>query len=498
MSIHAQLSPEAQAQLDANKRNSTITSIVIAFLSLVLIALLLAFLFSKTYPVDLRVMVTYKQASITDDPITTKKLSTSSRHKPSAPAPSSKKYIAAKMTADVAIPMPDVDSPLPSLASGAGEQDDFGDGWFDGRDNGSGSSFSPIPSSMRKRCSPEDRMDRLAETGGTPQCEDSVLKALRWMKSTQAADGSWGQNDKAAMTGLGLLAYLGHCETPISEEFGDSCLRAMTFLINLGMKDGKLSQNVADKHWCYEHAIATYALAESVTFCHQLNVTVPNLDAVTLKAGQFIIDNQHPSGGWAYSYEESDGAHVDVSITGWHIQALKAMKHTGLDYRNLTRCAKKSLHYLADKQSPDGGFGYTNQGLHGGLDYHTLTGVGVLCNQIWGNDAGNAVRQGAKYIAQKSKLSWGSEFADLYGHYYEAQAMMNRGGDAWKNYNAMMRDEVLANQNPDGTWKSPDGKLRAVGAQFQGDNAQSVFYRTALCTLMMEVYYRFLPSTGSH
>lgn len=32
---------------------------------------------------------------------------------------------------------------------------------------------------------------------------------------------------------------------------------------------------------------------------------------------------------------------------------------------------------------------------------------------------------------------------DLYAHYYEAQAMMNRGGEEWKHYNGMMRDEVL-------------------------------------------------------
>jgi hypothetical protein len=395
----------------------------------------------------------------------------------------------------VAIPVPEVDVPQPSTDFGNG--DDFGDGWGTGGDGGGGGGgFGAIPATMRKRCSKEDRLQRLAETGGMPQCEDAVVKALRWMKSTQAADGSWGEGNKAAMTGLGLLAYLGHCETPISEEFGDSCLKAMTFLINLGMKDGKLSTKVSDKHWPYEHSIATYALAESATFCKQLSINVPNLNEVTQKAGQFLIDNQHKSGGWDYSYDESGPRGGDVSIAGWHIQALKAMKHTGIDFKNLSRCSSKALNYLSDKQSPEGGFGYSGPGLHGGLDYHTLTGVGVLCYQMWGKENQSAVRKGAKYIAKNSKLKWGTEFADLYGHYYEAQAMMNRGGQEWKDYNAMMRDEVLKNQNPDGTWKSPDGKLRAVGASFQGGGAESVFYRTALCTLMMEVYYRFLPGTG--
>jgi hypothetical protein len=129
--------------------------------------------------------------------------------------------IAAQTTSNVAIPVPEVDVPQPSTDFGNG--DDFGDGWGTGGDGGGGGGgFGAIPATMRKRCSKEDRLQRLAETGGMPQCEDAVVKALRWMKSTQAADGSWGEGNKAAMTGLGLLAYLGHCETPISEEFGDS------------------------------------------------------------------------------------------------------------------------------------------------------------------------------------------------------------------------------------------------------------------------------------
>jgi hypothetical protein len=43
------------------------------------------------------------------------------------------------------------------------------------------------------------------------------------------------------MTGLALLAYLGHCETPLSEKYGDTVLRGLTYLINIGMSNnGKL------------------------------------------------------------------------------------------------------------------------------------------------------------------------------------------------------------------------------------------------------------------
>jgi hypothetical protein len=59
----------------------------------------------------------------------------------------------------------------------------------------------------------------------------------------------------------------------------------------------------------------------------------------------------------------------------------------------------------------------------------------------------------------------------------------------------MFRDQLLNNQNADGSWKSPGGgaKLNAVAASYQ-NNAH---YRNCLCILMLETYYRFLPGTGA-
>ena len=69
-------------------------------------------------------------------------------------------------------------------------------------------------------------MKRIAEKGGTPQCEEAVVKSLRWLKKQQNGNGSWGEGQcRASMTGISLLAYLAHCETPLSEEFGENVLK---------------------------------------------------------------------------------------------------------------------------------------------------------------------------------------------------------------------------------------------------------------------------------
>lgn len=373
---------------------------------------------------------------------------------------------------------------------------DGGAGGGLGMGGGAGKLFGLIPETMRKRCSKEDRLQRLAENGGTPACEEAVTKSLRWMKSMQNSDGSWGQTHKVAMTGLVLLSYFGHCETPASDEFGDSCMKGIVYLADIGMKnDGKLATKFTGNGWCYEHGIATYALGEAYTFCKELKIEIPGLAEVTEKAGQFIIDNQNKNGGWAYLFA-TDGGHTDVSVVGWQIQALKACSHTNIRYRGMQGAITKGLAYISKCQHEHGGYGYSGPSSH--ADYFTLTGVGMLCNQMWGKGGRAEVRKAAKYVLENTKFDYNTEFCDLYGHYYESQAMMNRGGDEWKKYNDLFRDQLLNNQLPDGQWKVPGGgkKPRAVAASYTAENVDGKIYRNVLCTLMLEVYYRFLNTGG--
>jgi hypothetical protein len=380
---------------------------------------------------------------------------------------------------------------LGGSGSGSGFGKGSGMGGGAGFGAGVGKLFGLIPETMRKRCSKEDRLARLKENGGTPACEDAVVKGLRWLKQNQKPDGSWGTQNEPAMTGLALLAYLGHCETPASEEFGESCMKGIVYLVNVGLKNkGRLSNNPTVQPWVYEHGIATYALGEAATFCKELKIDVPYLMEVTEKAGQFIIDNQNKNGGWAYMFATEKG-HTDSSVVGWQLQALKACSHTGIKYKGLDSSVKKGLEYLSELQNENGGFGYSTKNAPAGKkDYFSLTGVGVLCHQMWGKGNVSEARKGVKYIRENTKFNWSTEYSDLYGHYYESQAMMQAGGDDWKFYNELYRDQLLNNQNPDGSWKEP-----GFGGHGIAGNA---VYRNTLCILMLEVYYRFLNTGGGN
>lgn len=495
MSLHAQLSPEAQEAFAKQQRNSTVSSIIISILTCTLMFIGLLYWWLDPIEESNPQITTYQRENQEKETHEKPELRRSLQQKPSPPAAANSRSIAAQTKSSIVIPVTDIETPDPTADLGIG--DDFGLGSDDGP--GLGDNYTPIPVVYNKRCSKADRLDRLAKNGGTPQCEEAVIKSLRWLKATQNSDGSWTDNRKVSMTGFALLTYLGHCETPNSEEFGDSVTRAISFLVNVGMKQGgKLADDIKDKHWPYEHAIATYALAEATTFCNSLGIPFPKLKETTKAAGDWILEHQHTSGSWDYSYDMSGNRGGDTSIALWHIQALKACKHTKLWENNAFKsCIKKSLAYLKQKQGADGGVGYASPSPSGENGY-TMTGGAMLAFQMWEKSHDSTVRKGAKYIRKNAQLDYNTQHADLYRHYYHVQAMMNRGGEDWRSYNQLFRDQILGNQNADGSYKNVGGgaKVRAVAPSYQGTSAMATHYRTCLATLMLETYYRFLPATG--
>jgi hypothetical protein len=484
MSLHAQLSPEAEARLEAQKRNSVITSVVISLLTIALVILVLLFILLPSLAIKSPTIVTYQAGGPDEDTLDQKEINPQIQRKPSAPSSSMAKVIASTTPSPTAVPVPETEAE-PNLDFGSG--DDFGAGWGSGGDGGGGG-FGNIPAIMRKRCSKQDRMQRLLANGGNEKCEEAVLKSLRWMKETQSKEGSWGGGTKVAYTGLALLAFLGHCETPTSEEFGECVTKAILFLVNNCQKQkGRMGANLQDKHWSYSHAIATYAIAEAYTFCSQQSINLPGLKDSVQQSVQWIIDNQNKSGGWEYAYEEAGGRGGDMSITAWQMQALKAAKHTGLEFRNMRGCISKALKYCATCQAGSGGFGYAGPSPLG--KHATLTGAGALCFQQHKGAANSNARKGMRYIDKESKFDYKAGPCNLYEHYYSSQAAMNNGGKSWVQYNAMFRDQLLDNQNKDGSWPSP---------QEPGPGAKGApIYVTSLATLMLEVYYRFLPGTAA-
>ena len=136
MSAHAVLSPEAKAALARQKRQATISSLLISILAIVLVGLVLFYIAIKGLRIDQPDIVTYKAAAPKERELETKKINPSVQRKPSSPSSSMAKVIAANTTSPTAIPVPDEITPVQSLDFGDG--DDFGAGWGSGGGGGGG------------------------------------------------------------------------------------------------------------------------------------------------------------------------------------------------------------------------------------------------------------------------------------------------------------------------------------------------------------------------
>ena len=342
-----------------------------------------------------------------------------------------------------------------------------------------------ILSFMSKRYTREDRLKLIAQGGGKPEYDEQVISALSWMKKTQNIDGSWkAQGKPVGMTGLALLAYLGHGETPVSPDFGLAVENAIIYLIKVGEKNrGKLTTSTTNKTWCYEHAIATYALAEAYIACKAYNITIPNLKETVMAAGHFIMDNQHKSGGWDYGYDTDGTRGGDTSTTSWHLQALMACKISKLfDQETLELSAKNGIKYLEGAKNGRGTVGY---GTHGNnlARGPTMTPGAALCFQQWGKGNRSFTRNAIIWITTTYEFNYKTD-ANLYMHYHSSHAMINAGGKAWADYNTKTMPNLAAAQNEDGSWNLPGGASHGLSSKH---------YATCLSTLMLESYYRFIP-----
>ena len=132
---------------------------------------------------------------------------------------------------------------------------------------------------------------------------------------------------------------------------------------------------------------------------------------------------------------------------------------------------------------------YRHAGVEARDDYvritPTMTAEAWLCRQFLGAESsGPAGDEAAAYLLKHppSQATY-----NLYYYYYATLSMFQRGGTDWNRWNLLVRDDLVRRQivrgHSAGSWGPDDSLYGAYGGRI---------YCTALATLTLEVYYRYL------
>lgn len=299
---------------------------------------------------------------------------------------------------------------------------------------------------------------------------DAVIRGLRWLQQSQNKDGSWGAgtDDLDATTGIALLAFLGHGETPASPEFGKTVELGMKYLIASMMSTNSPVLNGQPP--AFGHAISTWALCEG--FCM---TRILALQPAVEKGLAVIQKGQKQSGLWDGNFSPDRG-NDDPDVSVLQVIALKS---------GIMEGSHEGLRETLSKAS-----GAMKTALEAKPDTGTLAGA-VFCLQLCGEGLSPACRTALNDLATMTPDWEIPVYNDpILKWYLATQAFFYNGGEHWKRWNRLILPQLLEHQvvSQDdqgkniGYWDSPSG----------GEHFGRV-YTTALSLLMLE-YRRILPT----
>lgn len=328
----------------------------------------------------------------------------------------------------------------------------------------------------------KDRLKAIETAGGEAASEETVLKSLRYLKNTQEPDGSWSRQ-RVGMTGLGLLTFLGQGRTAADDEFGETILAAIIHLTDTAEKyRGKLASDFKDSRWPYEHAIATYAMTEAYLLCCELNQeNIPSLEPALELCGQFLINSQGENGGWNHAYQASTPGHRDISLTSWHLLALRSLELTGFKFRNLDRAKRRAQAFLVKtlESTPRLAFSKTAAAAHALQFSHSEP---------------DASEKLIPKLVKSLKFDWDTADSDLYGNFFAAQALFHHDEESWASFQKLIIPSILKHQSKDGSFQPVNQgnpkAVREIFASYASDSPEDTHYRSCLATLILQTYYR--------
>jgi hypothetical protein len=348
---------------------------------------------------------------------------------------------------------------------------------------------------------------------GKPQIR-AVQAGLDWLAKHQDVDGDgkWDSDDymkhdpiadrcdgpgkalyDVGVSGLSLLAFLGAGYTDrgkLTDPYVKNVSKGLRFLMSVQDEEGCFGSR-SSKHFMYNHAIATLAMAEAFWMTRN-----PRYKRSAQEALDFIARARNPYLAWRY---EPRGGENDMSVTGWMVMALKSGKYAGLLIDpDAFEGARRFVDKMTDPEfgvvgydSP-GGAAARPEGLQNRFPAErtaSMTAVGILTRMFLGEPPDSAMVKKGATVCLALPPEWNPDDGsiDMYYWYYGSLALFQVGGSSWKRWNKAMVPAIVKSQHGKDSG-SREGSWDPVGPW--GPDGGRV-YSTALMVMCLEVYYRY-------
>jgi hypothetical protein len=353
----------------------------------------------------------------------------------------------------------------------------------------------PLPKMYQLR-SNGDRMELLRQRGGSIETEQAVESALLWLSNHQESDGRWnsrkygggtetkvfghdrdgaGANADTGITGLALLSFLAGGHSHLDGPWQETVREGLGFLVRQQDASGSFAGDARLFARMYCHSMALLALSEAYAMTGDSDLR----DAVQRGVNFSVQAQNRYDGGWRYQA----GDEGDMSQFGWQALALHSAKIAGI---RVPQDTIAKMHSFIDSCAVRQGGGVAAY-RPGHAPSTTMTAESLAARYVLGQSISDRVIREAKFEITGDMPS--AEKPNLYYWYYGTMALYFSGGPEWEQWNEKVKSVLLSSQQHEGDQRGswdPNGVWASYGGRV---------YSTAVSALILEVYYRYLPTT---
>jgi len=354
---------------------------------------------------------------------------------------------------------------------------------------------------------PEIRLDVLS-----PQEWDHIHTAidrgLLYLSSRQQRDGSFPAfpTGNPAITSFCVLSFLSQGHLPGEGEHGEQLNRSIRYVLDCQQNDGLITKILPrnddidpsrnPSHTAiYNHAISGLMLCEVYGMVPEKQFE--GIGKAIEKAVQHTLNQQmlpkrlkEDIGGWRYIRRHPpEKADSDLSHTSWQLTFLRAAKNAGFEVP--ADRIEMAIRYVKSRYSPEqGGFRYASQ--HRQKAINATTGAGILSLSMSGLHHSEIAQSSADWLLTRPFRPYGNPRIERY-HYAAflcSMAMFQMGGRHWEGFYPTLAEELLAGQQPNGSWRARNSRQDQEARWGQSFTTSMAILALAAPNQLLPIYQR--------